>query len=70
MYTKVMAKSKAKMGRPLIGHQRLTPVSLRLEPDLVEAIDSYAATLKPSTRSEAIRRLVTLALKVERKGGQ
>jgi hypothetical protein len=58
MAKSVKVKPK-KRGRPATGKDPL--VGARLPPDLIKAIDAWAAR-NETTRSEAIRRLVELAL--------
>ncbi len=58
MAKSVKVKPK-KRGRPATGKDPL--VGARLPPDLIKAIDAWAARYE-TTRSEAIRRLVELAL--------
>jgi len=63
MKKSIKVDQKKKRGRPATG--RGTMVSSRLPPSAVDEIDDWAL-LNKTTRSDAIRRLVELGLKVKK----
>jgi len=64
MKKSIKVDQKTKRGRPATG--RGTMVSSRLPPTVVDTVDDWALK-NETTRSDAIRRLVELGLKVKAK---
>ena len=58
-----MAKSnRKKMGRPLLGDRPSQTVAVRLDPEAIELLDSWALA-RAITRSQAARQLINQGLK-------
>jgi Ribbon-helix-helix protein, copG family len=62
--TKLITVNAKGRGRPATGHDPVSAV--RLPAELTQEIDSWAEKNRTKSRSEAIRRLVELGLKVKK----
>jgi uncharacterized protein (DUF4415 family) len=63
MAKSIVVKHKKKRGRPATGHDPF--VGIRLSKDLLAQIAKWSEGNGASSRSEAIRRLVEMALKAQ-----
>jgi Arc/MetJ-type ribon-helix-helix transcriptional regulator len=62
---KSIAVKQKKRGRPATGHDPF--VGIRLPPEMIAKIEDWSNKNAAETRSEAIRRLIELALKAKAK---